>query len=707
MENFSKKLQARLMVLVATGKLFRSTVSGQVVWDTYLNSFEDGADPIFRDPESSVHNCNHCKNFIRRYGNIVAVDENNNIITLWDIQDAGEEYQPVCDAISGVLTTSGIRDVFFETWNELNSLPYESCNARNEVFRLGVAQNVKRYTKEEAEKFGVVKADEIRTFNHAHVDLPKEFVNMGGNSIEAIMGQYRDAKNVFQRAMEEIPLDTLELVRDLINQESLLDGKTHLSKVETFIPLKKQYDQLSPELRDNWCWVTSYGLHIAKFKNELIGVLCSELAQGEDLNTACQNWNKRVDPANYMKAKAPITQRQIDEARKFVEENGFEESFNRRFATLADIDVSEIIHYNVGDGKVKNASMFDNVKSAPKRHKRSQFDNVEEVTIEKFMKDILPHAGSIEAFVQNRHEGNFVTLTTANDPKSAPIFKWSNNFSKTFNGNLAGKSMIKEAVKTRGGSVTGDLRFSIMWADGNNDNSDLDAWCETPSGFKIGFSSKREASSGGNLDVDIQTPQSYGSKNIVENITFPLKDKMRDGEYFFWVNQFAERNSQGFTAEIEFDGEIYTYSHPGRIANKHNVPVAKVTLKKGQFSIEHVLPEMGSSSREIWGIETNNFQKVNLVCLSPNHWGENNVGNKYYLFMIDGCKSPQSVRSFHNEDLSPQLAQHRKVMEVLGNTNMLEPAEKQLAGLGFNATVRDELIVKLGGNFKRVVKIKF
>ena len=44
-------------------------------------------------------------------------------------------------------------------------------------------------------------------------------------------------------------------------------------------------------------------------------------------------------------------------------------------------------------------------------------------------------------------------------------------------------------------------------------------------------------------------------------------------------------------------------------------------------------------------------------------------------------------------------------MEVLGSTNLLEPAETQLAGLGFNATVRDEVIVKVSG--KRMYNIKF
>ena len=75
--------------------------------------------------------------------------------------------------------------------------------------------------------------------------------------------------------------------------------------------------------------------------------------------------------------------------------------------------------------------------------------------------------------------------------------------------------------------------------------------------------------------------------------------------------------------------------------------------------------------------------------------------------MLDGCKSSTGIRSFHNENLIPELLDHRKVLEVLGTTNMIEPTEKQLSGLGYNATVKDELIVKLSGSHKRVIKIKF
>jgi hypothetical protein len=714
MKEFQKKIQEQLVTMASLGKLYRSSVPGSEVWHTYINTFIKEGDPIFRDPDSSTHNCNFCNNFIRRYGNIVAITPDNKIITIWDVE-AHDEYKPVVKNLSKYLKMAKIADVFFETFTELNSLNYEKCSKGNNTFRLGMAQNHKRYTKEEADKFGVVKPNEIRTFDHLYVDLPVAFVDMSGKSIEAITGEYRDAKKVFQRAMEEIPLDTLNLVRDLINQGSLLDGQTHLYKIDQFIPLKRQYDALAAGERDNWCWVASYKLPIAKFKNELIGVLCSELAEGKELNEACKAWNKRVDPVNYMKASAPITKRQIEEAKKFVQENGYEESFDRRFATIDDIKVSEILHANAGDGKLKSISIFDQVKSTSTRHKRSEFDKVEEVPIEKFMKDILPTCTSVEAFLTNQMEGHMVSLTTAKNPDSKPIFKWDNNYSWTFNGNLAGKSQIKQAVKDAGGNVEGVLNFRLAWNESGNDNSDLDLWATEPIATSIGYNTayrkgrglngKDRSPSSGQLDVDIITPN---GKLAVENITWIDKDKMKEGVYKVWVNPFGVRNSRGFKMEIEFEGETYTYSYDHPVLA--NVHVAEVTLKNGQFTIKHKLPvsEGLGTQKEIYGLETNQFHKINLVCLSPNHWNSNNIGNKHYFFMLEGARPPASIRSFHNENLIPELLPHRKVMEVLGATTTIEPCGgKELSGLGFNHTVSDSVVLRLSGSFKRVIKVKF
>lgn len=709
-KQFNNQIKNQFTKMQQTGKLFRVNISGDKLWEIYISSFE--ADPVFRDPNSSSHNCNCCKNFIRRYGNIISINNEGKLESIFsNISDAGE-YTNSAIACASIVTNSKIENVFFETFNELNTnLNYESCNKNQTQFQLGVEQNFKRHTQAEADLYPkTVEVGKVYTFDHFGVKLSKDFVDFTGKSVESIMASYRDKYSVFKRAFEEIPLDTLILVRDLINQESLLDGTSHLYALDITINAYKER-QKSNWFIETWCWFVTYSMdeRVAKFKNTLIGVLCTELAEGMELNKACENWNKRVDPINYMKATAPITKKQIEEAKKFVDENGYEASFDRRLATIDDIKVSEIKHINVGSGEIQKLSIFDNVKSTSTRHKRSEFDKIEEVSIEKFMKDILPNCTSIEAFLENRMEGNLVTMTTSNQKDSKSIFKWDNNYSWTFNGNLAGKSQIKDAVKSRGGNVDSVLRISLHFPD-TTDDYDLHVY--EPKGDHIYYGNVRQMyKSSGMLDLDAQGCDGHQTpEKRVENITYVDKSRMPAGPYAVTINNYSGRSLHSpFTLEIEADGEISTFK--SRPISAKNSQVLVINFDGNDFKLnvsnDLTILESKSISKEIWNLETNNFHKVNLVCLSPNHWDTNKVGNLHYLFMLDKCKTTSPIRGFHNENLIGDLLQHRKVMEVLGAQAMIEPTDKQLSGIGFNSTVRDELVVKCSGSFKRMIKIKF
>lgn len=187
-----------------TGKLFRSSLSGESVWKLYLSSFKKEDNPIFRDHTSSVHNCNCCHNFVRRYGNIVAIDENNNIMTIFDVT-ASKEYQNSCDAISKALKEKQIANVFFESFCTLcYLLNYSYVKGTDTVFQLGYDKNFKQYTPEEVNAYPeTVKSDVIYEFNHMHLFVPKQFVSMSYESIEAVIAD-RERKKRNQRIMELI-----------------------------------------------------------------------------------------------------------------------------------------------------------------------------------------------------------------------------------------------------------------------------------------------------------------------------------------------------------------------------------------------------------------------------------------------------------------------------------------------------------------------
>ena len=335
------------------------------------------------------------------------------------------------------------------------------------------------------------------------------------------------------------------------------------------------------------------------------------------------------------------------------------------------------------------------------------------------MENILPTCTSVELYLENKHSGNLVSLTTANQSDSKPIFKWNNNYSWTFNGNLAGKSQLAEMVEAKGGRTDGVFRFTHSWNELESNQSLMDLHvfmpgCEVPTsgggpnvnGRRVGWNKRNDTLSGGSQDVDYTNAAPSGYVPV-ENITFPTLSKMPDGKYTCAVHNWSFRGTGGRgKADIAFQGESYQYIYPAT-KNHQWIVVATVTLKNGQCTIEHHLPVAESVTKELYGLETNKFHKVNLICLSPNHWGDNAVGNKHYMFMLEGCKSPTSIRSFHNENLSSELLEHKRVLEVLAMTAQIPSTDKQLSGIGMNATVRDEIIVKLSGSHKRVVKLKF
>lgn len=166
-------------------------------------------------------------------------------------------------------------------------------------------------------------------------------------------------------------------------------------------------------------------------------------------------------------------------------------------------------------------------------------------------------------------------------------------------------SEMARLVQNHGGNVESDLRFSIMWNDKSTYNADdLDAHCTEPTGREIFFAMKY-GGTGGYLDVDIVGPR-YRVK-AVENIAWPSLRNLSPGTYVFSVHRYANRGGKtGFRAELEVDGEVYTYDYNGawdrtidvsstsfgvtRTVPTPYVEVARVRVSAdGKMSVKHIL----------------------------------------------------------------------------------------------------------------------
>lgn len=686
MDNFAKfkqELQKHFNEMVSdVEKLFEVDVDKDELWEMYLSSFPAGTNGIYR--QRREHDCGVCRQFIKNIGAAVTIKD-GEVHTIWELDLGGDKtYQPVCDALDAFVKSHKVKDIY------VSKLP-----------KIGVNLN-----RENA-------GDKVITWHHLYCELPRKLVDRSGRTVGDIKGGFRDTKNVFKRSLDEISMEAVDTILELIASNTLYRGAEWKAALTEFKKYKEKYDKIeSEEKKELFAWENSLaaGISIGRIRNHSIGVLLVDVSEGVDLDTAVKRYEQIVAPANYKRPKAIFTKKMLEDAKNTLSELGYMNSLQRRFANLDDITINNILFSNKDAAKrISNAGDIFGELEKEVAINPKKFSRVEEIAVQDFIENVLPTAREVEAFIENKHSKNLVSMIAPVDSEAPTMFKWNNGLSWAYSGNIA-DSDLKQNVKAAGGAIDGVLRFSIQWNEDGNDNCDLDAHCVEPDGNEIYFSNcrkPRKSSLGGQLDVDIVYP--YG--NIaVENITWDNLSKMKPGKYKFFVNQFSGSVKKGFRAEIEFNGEIHSFDYGRSMRSRENVTVAEVTLDKyGNFTIEEKLSGNSSiSSREIWGVNTNQFVPVSVISYSPNYFDEQKgIGNKHLFFFLDGCVNDEEPNGFYNEFLKNELLEHKRVFEALGSKCHTEDTEDQLSGIGFSLTKRDELIVKVKGATERIMKIKF
>lgn len=664
---FAKLVHQSFQELAAAPIVFE-TGSGDTLWEAYLNAFPPGTNPLFK--KRTEHDCSCCRQFIRRAGMIT----DGKGQTVWDeaAKSAPEPYRQVAKALRDLVRSMPISNIYM-------------ISKKEGAFGT-------RESHSQAEGGPVI------TWNHFYTgEIPSK---LRSDSADATKGEFRTSVEVFARGVKELKPDAVESVLGLIEANNLYRGEEHKAAVLAFQKAQKEYNAAKDKEAFVWLNCTK----AFRFRNTVIGTLVTDISDGMDIEAAVRAFETKVAPQNYKRTTAVITPGMIKKAMETITELGLEPALERRFAKIGDINVNDVLWV---DNSVKNlmkggleAALLKEAKvTAPSEQK------AESIGMAEFL-GLLKGTTSLELFLDGAHLGNMVSLTAPVHPEPKQLFKWSNDFSWSYTGNVA--DSIKERVKKAGGKVTGVMRVSLSWF--NYDDLDLHIYESGGRGVRVLgdhiYFGHKQGASGGCLDVDMNAGGGR-TREPVENVAW--SNKPPDGSYKVVVNNYSHRESKdvGFVIEIESAGKLHNFSYNKGVRQAQDIHVCTLQVKGGVItSIEEGDAGITSSalSQDKWGLKSESWVKVNAVTLSPNYWGDNKVGNKHVFFFLEGCQSDEATRGIYNEFLHSRLEPHRKVFEVIGEKTKCQPTPGQLSGLGFSSTKKETVLVKVNG--KRLYKVQ-
>lgn len=614
------------------------------VWGVYLDSFPPGTNEIFKVRRE--HDCGCCRNFVKNVGHLVTLDGK----TVWDT--------------AAVSAPWPFNEVAQRLQQRVKQLPRSHLYGASPVhFTFGSKPNYDPKNDLTWDHFYGQAAP-------AHRRTPEQ------------IGALNTSYEVFKRGLEETNVgENLRQVIDLIKDNNLYRGQEHLKALEGFETLVQMYQEANDKERFIWANVKS---PFARFRNTVIGTLIVDLCAGVDLEMAVRSFEAKVAPQNYKRPKSLITQKQIDDAFNTIEYLGLRDDLDRRMARFSDVSVEDVLFVD------NEVSLKDRLKESLKSQiKTSEPDtkNAPSITIDELLA-MRPEKMAI--LVENKHQGNFMTVTAPVHEGSGKLFKWPNNFAWAYDGDVA--DSIKERVKKAGGNVSAPFRVSLSWFN----YDDLDIHVRDPYGCHIYFGNKM-----GKLDVDMNAG-SGKTREAVENVSWHYPD---DGLYEIRVDNFYKRESidVGCDLEVEFRGRIFNFHYPKVLGS--DVLMMSIKIAGDKITITPALGvESTIRSVEKWGVKTQVWTPVQTLILSPNFWRGSEVGNKHWFFILKDCINPGPVRGIFNEYLNPALEPHRKVFEILGAKTMAPPSPDQISGVGFSSTLGEEVFVQINGN--RTFKVK-
>lgn len=90
----------------------RSSLTAEQLWETYINSFTEEENPIFRTKRE--YDCRCCKNFIRDVGGLLLLSD-GRLTSIWECQIDDPVFMRVAENMTRKIHESGIGGIFLHS----------------------------------------------------------------------------------------------------------------------------------------------------------------------------------------------------------------------------------------------------------------------------------------------------------------------------------------------------------------------------------------------------------------------------------------------------------------------------------------------------------------------------------------------------------------------------------------------------------------
>lgn len=679
---FRTLVSNHMKTLLDTNVVFQTDVEDIV--EFYLESFPEGTNEVH--VERREYDCNTCNKFLRRFGNIVAIDPYDySLNSIWNFAIDDKDWLEVTQAMHEEVTSAPITNAFHTNASFYGEDP---------------VLQTKRH---------------IREWNHFTVDLKAHKATKPAEEPQGRINESVVNRRLLEEALTSISMETAQRILTMIENRQLYRSSTKKNLVRKFIETLGKYQSLSVSKRENFLWYHSNngasGQAVARITNDLIGQLLVNVSSGEvSTDNIGIFWQSIANPNTRNVSQSRPSQTNIKVAQDFVKENGYMSSIKKKHISMDDIPL-DVLLFN--DRTVKPVVLdeldaFSKLAGtgSPKPHpSMKEYD----VTISEFLSEILPTTKHISLYMDNNIIPHRASLIRQVDENSPSFTKWDNPFTLIYAGSYSDANTIHRQVEKNGGKTTGVIGASLSWNFTEHQNKDdLDLHVLEPDGnlihFLTGVNIRHDSS--GILDQDIINPK-FGVM-ATENITYSDVRRMPYGVYRVMVHRYSDRKGVGgFMCKIHTpeSSEIVAWDNL-RWPSDNKVHVGDITYSKDGWTISNGL--VGNSSiMNFWELRTNEWYPVNLITETPAHWGDNKFGPNHIFFGLPNAYNDENIRAMHNEFLNSECYPHRRVLQSLHDAAPVTPSTNQVSGISVSEDIPTTINFMVEGANSGIFKVQF